>query len=188
MINEVTADGRFRFLDVNPAWEKLMGLPRTRVIGSFMDEFSALDSTANRALADCQLCCEQKASLDLEREVVTPTGRWHIHSTLIPVTNAAGQIYRLVSIGRNITAQKQAEEQLRATETQFRTFVDQASDAFFLQDLTGKILDVNRQACESLGYTREELLGMFPSQFDVGATPEILKAIARASGWRDCNV
>ena len=177
VINEVTADGRFRFLDVNPAWEKLMGLPRTRVIGGFLDEFSALDPTANRALADYQLCCEQKVSLDLEREVETPTGLWHIHSTLIPVTNAAGQIYRLVSIGRNVTAQKQAEEQLRASETQFRTFVDQASDAFFLQDLTGKILDVNRHACESLGYRREELLGMFPIEFDVDLNPEKLKAL-----------
>ena len=30
------------------------------------------------------------------------------------------------------------------------------------------ILDVNRQACDSLGYSREELIGMHPRDFDVG--------------------
>ena len=30
------------------------------------------------------------------------------------------------------------------------------------------VIDVNRQACESLGYSREELIGMHPRDFDVG--------------------
>ncbi|MFN8487950.1 MAG: PAS domain S-box protein [Caldilineaceae bacterium] len=177
VINEVTADGRFRLLDVNPAWEKLMGLPRTRVIGGFLDDFSAVDPTAKTALSDYRRCCEQKAPLDFERELVTPTGRWYTYSTLIPVSNAAGQIYRLVSIGRNITAQKQAEAQLRASETRFRTFVDHASDAFFLHDSSGKILDANQQACESLGYPREELLSLLPAQYDPDVTPEFSQAL-----------
>jgi len=33
-------------------------------------------------------------------------------------------------------------------------------------DDTGKLIDVNRQACESLGYTREELLRLEPYDFD----------------------
>jgi PAS domain S-box-containing protein len=38
--------------------------------------------------------------------------------------------------------------------------VDHAGDALFVQDLEqGTIVDVNRQACESLGYTRQELIG-----------------------------
>jgi PAS domain S-box-containing protein len=30
------------------------------------------------------------------------------------------------------------------------------------------VIDVNRQACESLGYAREELIGMKPARFDAG--------------------
>jgi PAS domain S-box-containing protein len=49
---------------------------------------------------------------------------------------------------------------LLESERRFRTLVDQAVDAFFLYDFDGKLVDVNQRACESLGYTREELLAL----------------------------
>ena len=60
----------------------------------------------------------------------------------------------------DIADRKNAEEALRQSEEKFRTLIEQASDAFFLHDGDGRFLEVNRQACESLGYTREELLRM----------------------------
>jgi len=67
-----------------------------------------------------------------------------------------------------------AEEALRENEALLRTLVDHAADAFFLHDTDdyGRILDVNRQACESLGYSREEMIGHYPKEFDVGLPPE----------------
>ncbi len=49
---------------------------------------------------------------------------------------------------------------LRASEARFRTFVDNATDAFFLLSDELIVIDVNRQACVSLGYSRKELVGM----------------------------
>jgi PAS domain S-box-containing protein len=83
-------------------------------------------------------------------------------------------------IGRRLTdalSSLLAYRDLRANETRFRTFVDHATDAFFLHDERGTILDVNRQACESLGYSREELIGMTPYDFDAGADPAFLDQI-----------
>jgi PAS domain S-box-containing protein len=54
-------------------------------------------------------------------------------------------------------------EQRRATETRlrlFRSLLDRANDGLFINDATGRFVDVNRAACESLGYTREELLAL----------------------------
>lgn len=42
----------------------------------------------------------------------------------------------------------------------YRTFLEGTLDAFIVHDIDGRILDVNRQACVSLGYTREELLNL----------------------------
>lgn len=46
------------------------------------------------------------------------------------------------------------------SENKFRAFLEEAPDAFFAHDLDGRFTDVNKQACNSLGYSREELLGM----------------------------
>jgi PAS domain S-box-containing protein len=74
-----------------------------------------------------------------------------------------GPIRHLVATN-DITARKHAEEALRASEARFRTLVDHATDAFFLQDEHGTVIDVNRQACDSLGYTREEMVGSRPRE------------------------
>lgn len=56
---------------------------------------------------------------------------------------------------------------LAESEERFRTLVDNAGDAFFLHDQHGRIVDVSRRACDSLGYTREELLSMRIQDIDV---------------------
>lgn len=51
---------------------------------------------------------------------------------------------------------------LRSSEARWRIFADHVTDGLFLQDAEMRVVDVNRRACESLGYTREELLGLTP--------------------------
>jgi diguanylate cyclase (GGDEF)-like protein/PAS domain S-box-containing protein len=46
------------------------------------------------------------------------------------------------------------------SKNKFRAFLEEAPDAFFAHDLGGRFTDVNKQACKSLGYSREELLKM----------------------------
>jgi PAS domain S-box-containing protein len=79
---------------------------------------------------------------------------------------AADLAFGIVAL-RSQAARKRAEEALHESETRFRTFVDHAPDALFIFDFErGTIVDVNRLACESLGYTRQELIGTTPLAFD----------------------
>ncbi len=98
----------------------------------------------------------------------------------VAVRDAEGRAIRLMSGTIDITAIKRAEEALRSSEKRFRTFVDHASDAFFLQGDGGTILDVNRRACESLGYTRDELVGKTPFEFDPDLTLAMLEEFGRS--------
>ncbi len=71
------------------------------------------------------------------------------------------------------------EESLRK-ERRFQQIFDQMSDAAFLLDVEGRLIDVNTPACASLGYTREELLATNAGAFVVGALPEDLHRL-----WRE---
>ena len=65
-----------------------------------------------------------------------------------------------------------------------RAIVEHAADAYFVYDAGGKILDVNRRACESLGYTREELLSLSMTDVEAILLPEGIPGLWRrlASG------
>jgi PAS domain S-box-containing protein len=93
--------------------------------------------------------------------------------------NAEGQPDRMVGFMIDVTERRHAEEELRAAESRFRTFVDHATDAFYLMDEHATVVDVNRQACQSLGLEREQLIGLHARDFDVGldaaAIPRLLQ-------------
>ncbi len=95
-----------------------------------------------------------------------------------PITSQQLEILRLfaTTLGYLLT-RKRAEDERRATNVRFRTFVDHATDAFYLHDADGIIVDVNNHACLSLGYSREELIGTSPFTFDVGAERSVMDKI-----------
>ena len=104
---------------------------------------------------------------DVEYRVLRPDGTVRVvHSQGDVTRDDDGRAIRQFGAMQDITELRRAEQELRASEARFRTFVDHARDAFLLLDGNLTIVDVNRQACESLGWTREELIGMHPRDFD----------------------
>ena len=104
---------------------------------------------------------------DVEYRVVRPDGRMRVvHSQGDITRDESGRTIRQFGVMQDITELRRTEGELRASEARFRTFVNHARDAFFLLDEKLTIIDVNRQACESLGWSREELIGMHPRDFD----------------------
>jgi two-component system cell cycle sensor histidine kinase/response regulator CckA len=71
------------------------------------------------------------------------------------------------SFVRNITEQKNAQVELNKSEKRFRTLVEQSTDGMILADLNGKIIEVNKRTCDSLGYSVKELLGMKIDKIDL---------------------
>ena len=63
------------------------------------------------------------------------------------------------AIIRDITARAEAEQQLRASEAQFRDLLQSAPDAVLITDDAGRIELVNAETERLFGYKREELIG-----------------------------
>jgi len=97
----------------------------------------------------------------------------------VALRDEQGRILKWYGTAFDVEDRKRAEEELRTSEGRFRTFVDHATDGFMLFGEDKTVVDVNRQACEALGYTREELIGMKPEKFDPYATPSFLKDIIK---------
>ena len=102
-------------------------------------------------------------------ELARPTpggGKRYVSVSGLPVFDKEGRFVGYRGVGRHITERMRAEQALRKSEARFRKFVDHATDTFMLHNQDGIVLDVNRNACESLGYSRDELIGMTPFDFD----------------------
>jgi PAS domain S-box-containing protein len=122
----------------------------------------------------------KKVDTEFEHRIVLPDGKVrHVHVRGHPVLNPAGEVLETVGTTVDITDRKRAEQELREGETRFRTFVDHAGDALFVYDLEQKtVVDVNREACKSLGYTRQELIGKTPLAFHLDSKQAHMESIA----------
>ncbi len=95
-----------------------------------------------------------------------------VHCTTSVARGTDGAPIRFFGSVQDVTELRRTEEELRLSEARFRVLVDHASDGVFLQDGDGTIIDVNRAACESLGYAREELIGSPIAQYDPDFTSD----------------
>ena len=84
--------------------------------------------------------------------------------------NEHGKTVSMTGLCYDNTVQNVAQRRVHQAESRYQTLIEQAGNALVVHDLEGRLIEVNRQACESLGYSREELLQMgvwdFVSSFD----------------------
>jgi PAS domain S-box-containing protein len=155
-------DDHSTILDVNRQACDGLGYGRQELIGKNRSDFDVgLDEPSIQSL---------KQRIVAGEAVTFETRHRRKDGTSFPVEVRVGQFEqsgrRLLCLVRDITERKRVEGELRKSEERFRSFVDHATDGFFLFDEHQAILDVNQQTCVSLGYTHQEMIGMHPRDFD----------------------
>ncbi|HAZ02114.1 MAG TPA: hypothetical protein DCY97_08055, partial [Marinilabiliales bacterium] len=166
---EVTDDGHFRNLEVNPAFEKSTGIARTQLIGKVIEE-TVPKNVADIVNAKYHRCVEAGIPIEEEAELDLPTGRRYFHSTLIPARNEIGRIHRIIGISRDITDRKKAEDALRESEAKFFTVFQLSPMALSITSIKDQVfLDVNNSFLQNVGYKRDELIGKSSNILDLWA-------------------
>jgi two-component system cell cycle sensor histidine kinase/response regulator CckA len=171
LVLDVVGDGRFKVIDLNPSGEKLAGLSAVDIVGKYAEEFLS-PGLAEAMNANCRRCVEAGVPIHYRETLQMPAGEASFSTTLVPVKDAAGRIYRIVGIAHDISDLKRAEVALLDSERRFRTIYDSVEEAIFVHDLdTGAILDANRKACEMFGYVREDLRRLTIEDLSSGEPP-----------------
>jgi PAS domain S-box-containing protein len=158
---EVTDDGRFRTIEVNPALEKLTGVLRSFSVGKTQEEIVPSE-VAEIVNAKYRRCVESGHPIEEEVFLDLPTGKRYFHSTLIPSRDKCGNIHSIVGISRDITDTKEAEQKLKLLNFALNNVNDEA----YLIDNKACFRYVNGKSCQALGYSRDELLSMNVADVD----------------------
>jgi len=82
----------------------------------------------------------------------------------VPLRDEEGAHLGIVGTFTDITLLRRRERELAASEARFRRLAEATTEGVLIHD-QGTIREVNRAACEMLGYEREELLGLDCRQF-----------------------
>ena len=132
----VTDKGEFYYQGFNPAARKLTGI--NDVVNKTPDQIFAPEVAAEIKRHYNQ-CLESKATIAYE-ECLSIDGRdtWWLTS-LSPVEDESGNIYRLVGTSLNISQRKQAELELDRDKNFVRTLLDNLSDGIVFCDRDGII-------------------------------------------------
>jgi formate hydrogenlyase transcriptional activator len=76
---------------------------------------------------------------------------------LSPMESAGGRV--VISVIRDVSDRKKAEEAIRRSEAQFRALFEFSPDAIVASDSQGRITEINARVESTFGYTRGELIG-----------------------------
>ncbi|MBK6607643.1 MAG: PAS domain S-box protein [Leptospiraceae bacterium] len=92
--------------------------------------------------------------------------RW-FHDKFTVLRDATGKPLALIGSVSDITERKKSETAVELLALRNQTLLNATSDGIHVMDDQGKIIEVNPAFCKMLGYTREELLQLKITDWDV---------------------
>ncbi|MBW4511116.1 MAG: PAS domain S-box protein [Scytonematopsis contorta HA4267-MV1] len=127
-VTDILENGEYRLAGWNLPVEHAVGLSGTQVAGKTLEE--VFDSEQAKSIKqDYQQCLDADNSVVYEEcRILKGEETWWL-TTLNPLRNIQGRIYRLVGTTFNISDRKQAEKELRDSENQIRQQAQQLEEA-----------------------------------------------------------
>lgn len=156
----------FRFLDINPAFERLTGLKREDVVGKTHNE--VLPNDDPRWVREYGAVALTGRPAQFEN--YSPSlGR---HYEVFAYCNAPGQFAVAFS---DITERKNIEKSLQDSQALLSSITNGTSDMVFVKDLQSRIVFANPAVIQMIGKPREAIMGKCDNEFY--DDPKIAEAI-----------
>lgn len=151
-------DNEDKIINVNEEFTRLFGYSRKEAIGKPINELVASEEYQKEAAKLSDMVIHgKKVEVDSKRK--RKDGSLMDVSILgAPIVHYGKQIAIYV-IYRDITARKQAEENLLIQKTYLEKLFNSAPEAIVLHDNDDFVIDINDEFTKLFGYTREEAIG-----------------------------
>jgi PAS domain S-box-containing protein len=147
--------GDFRFAGLNPAHERLTGLFSSQLKGKTPEE-ALPPAVAGHVRQHYQDCADAGRTINYEEKLyLKDQDTWWITS-LTPLKDEDGRIYRIVGSSINITAQKHAQQML---ELQAIIISNMAEGLCLIRESDAVIVYTNPKFQQLFGYDADELIG-----------------------------
>lgn len=160
-------DPEGRHLYVSPGVCKGSGLPMEHFLGKTILELSLTGEPENdRLLHEDALRCAREG-IQISREMVfrSPAGENLILVLFVPERDETDHIVSVLTVSRDITEQKHAEEALAMREREFRTLAENTPDALVRFDKNFRRIYFNRAYLLEAGVDVEQALGKTPLEY-----------------------
>jgi len=156
---EVDRNGIYTY--ASPKVKDLLGYEPAEIIGKTPFDLMPPDE-AERVAGLFKDIAEARKSFDrLENTNLHKDGGLVVLETSgVPILGEGENLLGYRGIDRDITERKKAEAALRESEEKFRTFMETASDLMNITDKDGYFTYVNEPTARTLGYSKEEMVGM----------------------------
>ena len=154
-------------VNVNRAECEMLGYAREEMIGRPIYDFVAEDRRDDSRVAISEKLRGERPLVPIERPYAARDGRLLILAIEERLRlDGDGRIVGIRSTLQDVTARKQTEAALVASERRAWALFDGIEDIVFVHDLDGRILDANPAACRKLGYSRDEFLRLTTRDLD----------------------
>ncbi len=150
------ANGRFTY--VNPTAARVMERNAEELIGRHFITLVRADYQETAGAFYLRQVTERTPTTYFEFPSVTRSGRAVWIGQHVQLVYAGDRVAGVHAIARDITRQKDAEEQLRRSEARYRSLIQGAAYGIYRTTMEGVILDANPALATMLGYDSPEEL------------------------------
>jgi PAS domain S-box-containing protein len=152
-------------IEVNAAALATIRADREDVVGRPFPEIEWFDDTTRPVIEDAIERAAEGETVRGELEVGDSPGDLSLAFTVKPVRDVSGKVDLLVAEGRDITALKRRERELREEQAITEATLDAIPDIFYMFDEDGTYVRWNDRFTEVSGCTDEELRERSPFSF-----------------------
>jgi PAS domain S-box-containing protein len=163
------------FLECNKRFEEFFGAKKEEIIGKtdfdFVDKELAeffTEHDKNAMESDVPLS-------NFEKVVFKNDGHEeYLKTTKTKVLNNSGKIIGVLGIGRDFTAEKKLQEEISFEKQKYKYLLENSSDAIFIVDLGGNLIEYSKLFKKVLGYEDKELLTFKVTDFEAIHEEEVI--------------